>query len=236
MASAVHSSSSADAVPHNARLSKEINVLPVPSTTPAARKENAASQKLAMILQYLNPLFYARIAQSFIYSVLESYRGTGTASLNAPRLTAGQMDPEFGAENTHSETANYDIPDLTAVEINDQFTTVAPEFEYLPHLNLSMATGSALITQSTLMGGSHQAVASEQEVIAKSTTADKEPQPEISTNNEPVSPVKVPLAKSGDSQDDMPDATTENKDIENSTPDKDFREAKQDTTSDTKSQ
>ncbi|KAJ1808880.1 hypothetical protein LPJ75_004499, partial [Coemansia sp. RSA 2598] len=174
----------------------------------------AASQKLAMILQYLNPLFYARIAQSFIYSVLESYKGTGAATLNAPRLTAGEADHEFGAAPTNLEAANYDVSELSAVEISDEFTTEAPEFEYLPHLNLSMTAGAALMTQSTFMGESQQKPGfSEPETACTSATADAEPQAEASAN-EPAAAFAACSTETTPSKDNVLEGLGESKDAE----------------------
>ncbi|KAJ2229866.1 hypothetical protein H4R99_007927 [Coemansia sp. RSA 1722] len=206
MASAVHSSSSVDVAASNARLSKEIDALPVPSTTPAARKKPTASQRLVMILQYLNPLFYARIAQSFIYSVLESYKETGAATLNAPRLTAGEMAFEPTAAPMSPSANAYAVSDLSAIEVNDQFVTVAPEFEYLPQLNLSMATGSALMTQSTLMGESQRVDPSEQ--AAASTLAAADPKPQANAPvNESTPPAAVHSAKAVNSSDNVPNGS-----------------------------
>ncbi|KAJ1724829.1 hypothetical protein LPJ53_000965 [Coemansia erecta] len=120
------------------RRSKETDMLPVPSTTPASRKETASvNHRLAAILQYINPLFYARLAQAFIYSVLESYRDSNTRNYNA-RITAGDMIavPNSGpVVPTDSTAIDCGPPMLTDINLDDHFTSVAPEFDSILHLD-----------------------------------------------------------------------------------------------------
>ncbi|KAJ2084212.1 hypothetical protein H4R24_000154 [Coemansia sp. RSA 988] len=63
------------------QVGKEPNALPTPSTMPNAQLEQpTVSQKLVWILQYLNPLFYARLAQSLVSTVFGSQAAGGVNS------------------------------------------------------------------------------------------------------------------------------------------------------------
>ncbi|KAJ2793071.1 hypothetical protein H4R20_006654 [Coemansia guatemalensis] len=69
------------------QMGKEPNALPAPSTMPAAQlKQPTVSQKIVWILQYLNPLFYARLAQSLVSTVFGS-QATGSANNSSGRVT-----------------------------------------------------------------------------------------------------------------------------------------------------
>lgn len=57
----------------------ENECLPMPATSSSLAPETKESQsqvgqKLNVVLQYLNPMYYARLAQSFILSVIGSYK------------------------------------------------------------------------------------------------------------------------------------------------------------------
>ncbi|KAI7828489.1 hypothetical protein BX661DRAFT_182187 [Kickxella alabastrina] len=136
------------------RMSKELDSLPMPSTTPASRNDRSmANNKFVLFLQYLNPLFYARLAQSFIYSVLESYRGDRSSNFNS-RITAGEMVPAQGLVPADASAIDCGMPTMTEFDINDQFTTISPEFEFLPQLNIdSMRPGFIMKEQHVEMVG-----------------------------------------------------------------------------------
>ncbi|KAJ2612368.1 hypothetical protein H4S08_002718 [Coemansia sp. RSA 1365] len=69
------------------QIRKEPDGLPKPSTMPAAQREQpTASQKLIWILQYLNPLFYARLAQSLVSTVFGS-QTAGSANILGNHIT-----------------------------------------------------------------------------------------------------------------------------------------------------
>ncbi|KAJ2100826.1 hypothetical protein GGI09_002084 [Coemansia sp. S100] len=94
--------------------SKKYDSLPLPSTTGTASSKSISSGlKLFQILHYLNPLFYARLVQAYIQTVLRSY---STADGNA-RITDGQSLPK-------------DVEIARGTTVDNCFTTVSPEFEY----------------------------------------------------------------------------------------------------------
>ncbi|ORX67771.1 hypothetical protein DL89DRAFT_323973 [Linderina pennispora] len=108
--------------------------LPSPMSTRSA-SSSSSSKRLIQILQYLNPLYYARIAQTFLASVLEVYGLSGTQSSGRIAGTGHDngesmmgyeslQDDPAGANAHHYITANYLPPD-----VSDQIT-------YLPNLNL----------------------------------------------------------------------------------------------------
>ncbi|KAJ2296672.1 hypothetical protein IWW55_005024, partial [Coemansia sp. RSA 2706] len=69
MSLTVLENSVSDSISNDVPPAKEANSLPLPSTTPANQLgHGSVSQKLVWLLQYLNPLFYARLAQSFVSS------------------------------------------------------------------------------------------------------------------------------------------------------------------------
>ncbi|KAJ2876985.1 hypothetical protein GGH93_000360 [Coemansia aciculifera] len=105
--------------------SKEYDSLPLPSTTGTASSKSISSGlKLFQILHYLNPLFYARLVQAYIQTVLRSY-STADGNGNA-RITDGKSLPQ-NAEIVRGTT------------IDNCFTTVSPEFEYSCRLGMDGA-------------------------------------------------------------------------------------------------
>ncbi|KAJ1844159.1 hypothetical protein LPJ73_005256 [Coemansia sp. RSA 2703] len=175
----------------NERRSKEIDMLPVPSTTPASKRETtSANYRLATILQYINPLFYARLAQAFIYSVLESYRESGAGNYNA-RITAGNMvavpnlDPPVSADSTAIDCGP---PMLTEINLDDNFTSVAPEFDVISHPD----TGNIETTpphESSVHSGS-RAMTEEQHSNGLGTNVGEAPQCPVSVSDKLDNPVE----------------------------------------------
>ncbi|KAJ2827580.1 hypothetical protein GGI24_002611 [Coemansia furcata] len=102
--------------------SKEYDSLPLPSTTGATSSNSISSGlKLLQILRFLNPLFYARLVQAYIQTVLQSY---STANHNgSARITEGEVLPQ-SAQIARGTT------------IDNCFTTVSPEFEYSCRLGI----------------------------------------------------------------------------------------------------
>ncbi|KAJ2745442.1 hypothetical protein H4S06_005334 [Coemansia sp. BCRC 34490] len=135
------------------RASKEITSLPTPSTMGPDVQHRSSwniNNKLVDLLQYLNPLFYARLAQSLVYSMLESF-GSNAASGHNIRIESD------GTQREVSSLAAVVPADAIAIDcgyIDDtghkqvehtagnniiagaQYITVSPEFEYLPDLDL----------------------------------------------------------------------------------------------------
>ncbi|KAJ2584778.1 hypothetical protein GGH95_000098 [Coemansia sp. RSA 1836] len=103
---------------------KEFDSLPLPSTTGVASSSSISSGiNLLQILHYLNPLFYARLVQAYIQTVLESYSAANCRS-NAPRIISGEGLTRGGSVVARRTT------------IDNCFTTVSPEFEYSHRLGL----------------------------------------------------------------------------------------------------
>ncbi|KAJ2786206.1 hypothetical protein H4R18_000053 [Coemansia javaensis] len=77
---------------------KEATSLPAPATMPDNQLEPATvGQKLVWLLHYLNPLFYARLAQSLVSSVLESYWSAGNAEGHAGRQISAPVPADATA-------------------------------------------------------------------------------------------------------------------------------------------
>ncbi|KAJ2857064.1 hypothetical protein GGI22_003620 [Coemansia erecta] len=135
------------------RGSKEIDSLPMPAVMGASSQQGSSwniNQKLVELLQYLNPLLYARLAQSLIQSMLESLGSSNVSNFN-PRLT---NDREQGQPSSLAAAVPADALAIDFSYMSDtsrrqaegstgnkdacgkQLITVSPEFEYLPDLDL----------------------------------------------------------------------------------------------------
>ncbi|KAJ2722963.1 hypothetical protein GGI07_002975 [Coemansia sp. Benny D115] len=158
------------AIDDNQNQFKETDSLPLPSTTPGCHKESLVSQRFALILQYLNPLFYARLAQSFINSVLESYRDSNSGSNYAVRITAGDMVTAQGPIPPDAAPM-YCVPDDTAIGNANHagFTTVSPTFDYPPKLDLDLSMANITVEESS--DAQEQSVVADEQVGPSSQPA-----------------------------------------------------------------
>ncbi|KAJ2271072.1 hypothetical protein GGH14_005025 [Coemansia sp. RSA 370] len=122
-------------VAENSQPAKGTDTLPLPSTTPASQSmedHRGMGHTLFWLLQYLNPLFYARLAQALVGSVLESYKADSENKLNA-RI----------AEHPHGDTSAPIPADATVIECEYSHRNHNPLFESLPQLDLEY-TSSAI--------------------------------------------------------------------------------------------
>ncbi|KAJ2486967.1 hypothetical protein IWW37_005421 [Coemansia sp. RSA 2050] len=102
--------------------SRKHDTLPLPSTTGSDSVKSGL--KLFQILHYLNPLFYARLVQAYIQTVLRSY-STANHNDNA-RITYGEGLPRS-------------VEVVRGTTVDNCFTTASPEFEYACRLGLDGA-------------------------------------------------------------------------------------------------
>ncbi|KAJ1907705.1 hypothetical protein LPJ81_000588 [Coemansia sp. IMI 209127] len=139
------------------RGSKEIDSLPMPAVMGANSQQDSSwniNQKLVELLQYLNPLVYARLAQSLIQSMLESLGSSNVSNFNT-RLTndreQGQASSLAAAVPADALAIDFSYMSDTSREQAEgnarnkdaggkQLITVSPEFEYLPDLDLGPAS------------------------------------------------------------------------------------------------
>ncbi|KAJ2624286.1 hypothetical protein GGI25_004436 [Coemansia spiralis] len=148
-----------------ARRSKEVESLPMPSTMGDTQLQKSSwniNQKLVDFLQYLNPLFYARIAQSLISSMLQNLSSGTMANCNsriANDSAAANADPSIPADAIAIDCSYVNVssgkPGDHSSNMNDissnYFITVSPEFEYLPDLDLGPSAANISNDNLTLV-------------------------------------------------------------------------------------
>ncbi|KAJ2162141.1 hypothetical protein GGF46_000883 [Coemansia sp. RSA 552] len=119
-------------------------MLPAPSTMSADQLQPpGVGQRLIWLLQYLNPLFYARLAQSFVSSVVGTNdEGTAASSGRQPAAISAPVPA-----------------DATAIDCGYGRSTRETEFAGLPHLDLEPT-----IPTSPAGGGDDTAVESSPDV------------------------------------------------------------------------
>ncbi|KAJ2214789.1 hypothetical protein EV179_002737 [Coemansia sp. RSA 487] len=141
-----------------ARESKEIDSLPQPPIMGENDQQRSSwniNQKLVELLQYLNPLLYARLVQSLIQFMMESFGSSNVASYNTritndgsqggnPSLATAVPADAIAIDCGYMNDSNRKQVEGTSVNRcagGKQFITVSPEFEYLPDLELGPSSG-----------------------------------------------------------------------------------------------
>ncbi|KAJ2890994.1 hypothetical protein IWW38_003826 [Coemansia aciculifera] len=127
--------------------SKEYDSLPLPTTTGDAASSSASSgMRILYLLRFINPLFYARLVQAYILTVLESYSAASRRG-NTPRITGGDGNTSQG----QSEVAR-------CTTVDKCFMADSPECGYSHrlgldgtyHLGSSIAQGLAPLSDVNL--------------------------------------------------------------------------------------
>ncbi|KAI8324155.1 hypothetical protein GQ54DRAFT_77893 [Martensiomyces pterosporus] len=111
---------------------KEPGSLPLPATMAVTTAGALGPRKLVYILQYLNPLFYARIAQSLIYSVL-GIASSSNDSGSSEAHVAGGEEPACAWFQAMQEGD----PEAEGSANQEQLVAITPQFEYLPSVHAS---------------------------------------------------------------------------------------------------